>query len=195
MPRDSAVLRRICRCAAGRVSRETFERLVAFEADLSEVGRRGSIWSAPSTLSETLDSPYPGQRATGANRADARALARHWLRRRLSRRGHRAPGPHGKSRAPRIDLVESNRKKAAFLQTSLGAVRCAGARACAADRGCLWRCSQTGNRHGAGLGAVAGLCSTCPRRGLTDGARASFTKAGITERSQRKRSTRGRSIW
>jgi 16S rRNA (guanine527-N7)-methyltransferase len=105
---------------AGSVSRETFERLVEYESVFLKWAARINL-AAPSTLSEVwnrhiLDSAQLASLAPDALR---------WLD--LGSGG----GFPGAVMAillqdrpgARIDLVESNRKKAAFLQTALGRYR------------------------------------------------------------------------
>ena len=104
--------------AAGPVSRETFERLVAFEAAVPEMEPQHQSRRAVDA-GRCLGPPYPRQRATGANRTAGQALGRSRFGRRFS--GPGAGFPAGRaSKAQSIDLVESNRKKASFLQAVIG---------------------------------------------------------------------------
>lgn len=108
------------RAVAGPVSRETFQRLVEYETVFLKWAERINL-AAPSTLSEVwrrhiLDS---------AQLAPLAPEARAWLD---LGSGGGFPGAVMaillQDRAgARIDLVESNRKKAAFLQTALGRYR------------------------------------------------------------------------
>ena len=106
----------LCRIA-GPVSRETFERLVAFEALFQKWARRINL-SAPSTLNDVwsrhiLDSAQLLRLAPDA---------RHWLD---LGSGGGFPGLVmaillAERQGSHVDLVESNRKKAAFLQSVIG---------------------------------------------------------------------------
>jgi 16S rRNA (guanine527-N7)-methyltransferase len=106
-------LRRI----AGPVSRETFERLVAFEALFQKWARRINL-SAPSTLGDVwsrhiLDSAQLLRLAPEAQR---------WLD---LGSGGGFPGLVvaillAERQGSHVDLVESNRKKTAFLQSVIG---------------------------------------------------------------------------
>jgi 16S rRNA (guanine527-N7)-methyltransferase len=106
----------LCRIS-GPVSRETFERLVAFEALFQKWARRINL-SAPSTLSDVwsrhiLDSAQLLRIAPEAQR---------WLD---LGSGGGFPGLVmaillAERPATHVDLVESNRKKAAFLQSVIG---------------------------------------------------------------------------
>lgn len=106
----------LCR-VAGPVSRETFERLVAFEAVFQKWSRRINL-SAPSTLGDVwsrhiLDSAQLLRLAPDA---------RSWLD---LGSGGGFPGLVmaillSDRQGAYVDLVESNRKKAAFLQSVIG---------------------------------------------------------------------------
>jgi 16S rRNA (guanine527-N7)-methyltransferase len=106
----------LCR-VAGPVSRETFERMVAFEALFQKWARRINL-SAPSTLNDVwsrhiLDSAQLLRLAPEAQR---------WLD---LGSGGGFPGLVmaillSERPAAHVDLVESNRKKAAFLQSVIG---------------------------------------------------------------------------
>ena len=102
---------------AGPVSRETFDRLVSFEAQFQKWARRINL-SAPSTLNDVwsrhiLDSAQLGKLDSGAKR---------WVD---LGSGGGFPGLvmgfllMERDRAS-IDLVESNRKKTSFLQAIIG---------------------------------------------------------------------------
>ena len=126
------------RFVSGSVSRETFERLIAFDALFRRWAARINL-VAPSTL-PISGPPYPRQRPAGANQAGGAAS---WLD---LGSGGGFPGAVMafllKERpGASIDLVESNRKKAASCRPSWP-VRCAGAGACQTHRGCLCDCSQ-----------------------------------------------------
>jgi 16S rRNA (guanine527-N7)-methyltransferase len=103
--------------AAGPVSRETFERILSFEQHFLKWAERINL-SAPSTLSET----WSRHILDSAQLARITPIAQRWLD---LGSGGGFPGAiiaillmeHDDAS---IDLVESNRKKAAFLQTSLG---------------------------------------------------------------------------
>lgn len=106
----------LCR-VAGPVSRETFERMVAFEALFQKWARRINL-SAPSTLNDVwsrhiLDSAQLLRLAPEAGR---------WLD---LGSGGGFPGLVmaillSERSDAHVDLVESNRKKAAFLQSVIG---------------------------------------------------------------------------
>lgn len=108
------------RAIAGPVSRETFERLIEYEGTFLKWASRINL-AAPSTLGDVwsrhiLDSAQLAVLAPEATR---------WLD---LGSGGGFPGAVMaillQDRAgARIDLVESNRKKAAFLQTALGRYR------------------------------------------------------------------------
>ena len=105
---------------AGSVSRETFERLLTFEATFKRWSQRINL-AAPSTL------PHLWERhvldSAGLIRLAPEAL--RWLD---LGSGGGFPGAviailMGEREGAHVDLVESNRKKAAFLQTALAAVQ------------------------------------------------------------------------
>lgn len=103
----------------GSVSRETFERLLTFEAEFKRWSARINL-AAPSTLPHLWDRHI----LDSARLAPLAPLASHWLD---LGSGGGFPGaivailaaerPHA-----HVDLVESNRKKASFLQTTLAAL-------------------------------------------------------------------------
>jgi 16S rRNA (guanine527-N7)-methyltransferase len=105
---------------AGPVSRETFERLLEFERSFLRWSERINL-ASPSTLNETwsrhiLDSAQIAQLAPTEKR---------WLD---LGSGGGFPGAViaillMERQGASIDLVESNRKKAAFLQTTLGRLK------------------------------------------------------------------------
>jgi 16S rRNA (guanine527-N7)-methyltransferase len=105
---------------AGPVSRETFERLLAFEQTFLRWGERINL-SAPSTLRQTwsrhiLDSAQLARLAPSSKR---------WLD---LGSGGGFPGAViaivlTEREGSHIDLIESNRKKAAFLQSTLGQLK------------------------------------------------------------------------
>jgi 16S rRNA (guanine527-N7)-methyltransferase len=105
------------RRVAGPVSRETFERLVAFEGLFRKWAARINL-SAPSTLSDVwsrhiLDSAQLLRLAPAAT---------HWLD---LGSGGGFPGLVlavllADRQSAHVDLVESNRKKASFLQSTIG---------------------------------------------------------------------------
>jgi 16S rRNA (guanine527-N7)-methyltransferase len=106
--------------AAGQVSRETFQRVLAFEQQFLKWAGRINL-SAPSTLGDT----WTRHILDSAQLARIAPKARRWLD---VGSGGGFPGAiialllmdrDGAS----IDLVESNRKKAAFLQATLGQLK------------------------------------------------------------------------
>lgn len=104
-------------CAvAGPVSRETFEDLLRFEQAFLKWNRRINL-SAPSTLGDS----WTRHIIDSAQLAGIDKTARHWLD---IGSGGGFPGLVMafllRERGGSIDLVESNRKKAAFLQTMVG---------------------------------------------------------------------------
>ncbi|WP_011582782.1 MULTISPECIES: 16S rRNA (guanine(527)-N(7))-methyltransferase RsmG [Chelativorans] len=105
---------------AGPVSRETFDGLVAFEGEFRKWSARINL-TAPSTL------PHLWERhiLDSAQLIRIAPAARRWLD---LGSGGGFPGAViailMKEHAPaQVDLVESNRKKAAFLQTSLASLK------------------------------------------------------------------------
>jgi 16S rRNA (guanine527-N7)-methyltransferase len=105
------------RAAAGPVSRETFERLIAFQAVFQKWAQRINLVS-PATLPEVWHRHILDSAQLGRLHPDAR----HWLD---LGSGGGFPGlvlaflladREGAS----IELVESNRKKASFLQSVIG---------------------------------------------------------------------------
>ncbi len=104
-------------CAvAGPVSRETFEDLLRFEQAFLKWNRRINL-SAPSTLGDS----WTRHIIDSAQLAGIDKTARRWLD---IGSGGGFPGLVMafllRERGGSIDLVESNRKKAAFLQTMVG---------------------------------------------------------------------------
>lgn len=102
------------------VSRETFERLIEYESVFLKWAERINL-AAPSTLSDT----WTRHILDSAQLASLAPDARNWLD---VGSGGGFPGAVmaivlQDRPAARIDLVESNRKKAAFLQTALGRYR------------------------------------------------------------------------
>ncbi|HTV70485.1 MAG TPA: 16S rRNA (guanine(527)-N(7))-methyltransferase RsmG [Rhizobiaceae bacterium] len=102
---------------AGPVSRETFDRLLAFEREFRRWSARINL-AAPSTL------PGLWQRhiLDSAQLAPLAPAAHHWLD---LGSGGGFPGAVmaillAERPGTRVDLVESNKKKAAFLKTVLG---------------------------------------------------------------------------
>jgi 16S rRNA (guanine527-N7)-methyltransferase len=106
--------------AAGPVSRETFERILSFEQRFLKWSERINL-SAPSTLSET----WSRHILDSAQLARIAPTAKRWLD---VGSGGGFPGAIIailliERTGAAIDLVESNRKKAAFLQTTLGQLK------------------------------------------------------------------------
>lgn len=102
---------------AGPVSRETFERLVAFEAMFQRWSRRINL-----SASSTLDDVWERHILDSAQLWPLAPLAKNWLD---LGSGGGFPGLIlafllGERPGGRIDLVESNRKKAGFLQAAMG---------------------------------------------------------------------------
>lgn len=104
------------RAVAGPVSRETFQRLAEFESTFLKWAGRINL-AAPSTLSDV----WSRHILDSAQLASLAPDARHWVD--IGSGGgfpgavmaiilQDRPGAH-------VDLVESNRKKAAFLQSAL----------------------------------------------------------------------------
>lgn len=108
------------RAVAGSVSRETFERLAEYEAIFLKWADRINL-AAPSTLSDVWKRHILDSAQLASLAPDAKA----WLD---LGSGGGFPGAVmaiilQDREGARIDLVESNRKKAAFLQTALGRYR------------------------------------------------------------------------
>ncbi len=106
--------------AAGPVSRETFERVLAFEQNFLKWAERINL-SAPSTLKETWNRHI----LDSAQLAKLAPTAKNWLD---IGSGGGFPGAIiailvTEREGASVDLVESNRKKAAFLQTTLGLLK------------------------------------------------------------------------
>ena len=83
------------RFVSGSVSRETFDRLIAFEAVFRRWAARINLVASVDAAG-SVDPPYSRQRPAGANQARRAELARHRLRRWISRRSH-GPDPQGKT--------------------------------------------------------------------------------------------------
>lgn len=106
--------------AAGPVSRETFERLLEFERQFLRWAAKINL-AAPSTLAET----WTRHILDSAQLARLAPVEKRWLD---LGSGGGFPGAViaillMDRPGARIDLVESNRKKAAFLQSALGALK------------------------------------------------------------------------
>jgi 16S rRNA (guanine527-N7)-methyltransferase len=103
------------RSVAGEVSRETFERLLAFEQAFRRWSQRINL-AAPSTL----DNLWERHVLDSAQLAPLAPAALRWVD---LGSGGGFPGAVMaillKDRGGRVALVESNRKKASFLQTTL----------------------------------------------------------------------------
>ena len=119
------------RFVSGSVSRETFDRLIAFEA----IFRR---WAARINLvaSSTLSELWTRHILDSAQLARIKPDALSWVD---IGSGGGFPGAVialilKERPGASIDLVESNRKKAAFLQTSLAQFDAPAQRACEAHR-------------------------------------------------------------
>lgn len=105
------------RAVAGPVSRETYERLAEFESTFLKWAGRINL-AAPSTLGDV----WSRHILDSAQLASLAGEARHWLD---IGSGGGFPGAVmaiilQDRTGGQIDLVESNRKKAAFLQNALG---------------------------------------------------------------------------
>ncbi len=106
--------------AAGPVSRETFDRLLEFERNFLRWAGKINL-AAPSTLNET----WSRHILDSAQLARLAPAEKYWLD---VGSGGGFPGAVMavllmQRPGARIDLVESNRKKAAFLQSTLGMLK------------------------------------------------------------------------
>lgn len=113
---SSPTLEGLCR-VAGPVSRETFDRLVAFEALFQKWASRINL-SAPSTLGDV----WSRHILDSAQLLRLAPEAKHWLD---LGSGGGFPGIVMailllEKEGAHVDLVESNRKKSAFLQSAIG---------------------------------------------------------------------------
>ena len=128
------------RCELIPVSRETEARLDRF-VDLLPTWQKTTNLIAPSTLPELWTRHIADSLQLLPLAPRRQALDRSRLRRRLSR-ASRSPALLADTPGAQVHLVESNRKKAAFLREAARVAGAAGHRACDADRGFRGRVSQ-----------------------------------------------------
>ena len=185
------MLRRTCETSPDRFHVKHSSGLMAFEALFRKWAQRINLVGAVDA-GRCLEPPHPRQRAAGCRLRQRRCAGS------ISAPAADFPASCSLSCSPSdlarsIDLVESNRKKAGFLQAAIGAVRRCRRRFIAERIDDVYgACAQPEIVTARALAPLAGAARPCRRRGCPGGATGLFHKGrDYRQRSRRKRSRVG----